>query len=275
MGDMALFRARHNLAESLRRDARLLLPADPGTDRLLEYVHLFNENAKPAGGGRIDVDGWQELYLSGPSAISRDIAAETGTMPGMGAAFFVENHAHMRPFGLSAGSARTRKQYAMAMRLIHGLAVRMDGSAWPEAEAMNDPLRVVVYTPNPHVGPGTAFELIAKYASGLTPYTDGRLAGRDVSTWRTADGQLDAEFWPAGTTEAMQPPPPKTVGDLHFYRASLVAIVLRLALPGRRCLPAWARLLGECALDLAAATEGICIDQLGFRVLIPDDLIFG
>jgi hypothetical protein len=275
MGDMALFRARHNLAESLRRDARLLLPADPGTERLLEYVHLFNENAKPAGGGRIDVDGWQELYLSSPSAISHDIAAETGTMPGMGVAFFLENHAHMRPFGLSAGSPHTRKQYDMAMRLIHGLAVRMDGSAWPEAEAMNGPLRVVVYTANPHVGPGDAFGLIAKYAPSLAPSQEARLAERGVSTWRTADGQLDTEFWPAGSTATMQPPPPKAVGDLHFYRASLVAVVMRLAMPGRRCLPAWARLLGECALSLAAATEGICIDQLGFRVLTPDDLIFG
>jgi hypothetical protein len=272
---MSVFRPRHNLAVSLRRDMRLLLPSDPGPQRLLEFVHLFNQNATLSAGGRIDIDGWQERYLGTPVPISRDTADEAGIPPGLGVACFVENHAKTRQPGMPGESPQSRKHYEGSVRLLHGLAIRMGGSAWPEAAALNDLLRVVVYTPNPDIGADEAYLLLARYAPDLQPFPRGELAGTGVSAWRTPDGGFEGEFWPAGTTSRMVPPVPRAVADLQFYRASLVAVLLRFPVPGRRCLPANARVLAQCALDLAAAVGGVCVDQLGFRVLRPDDLVFG
>ena len=51
---MALFagRERSNLVRALNRDVRLLLPSDPGRERLLEYVRLFDPRAQPGLGGQ-------------------------------------------------------------------------------------------------------------------------------------------------------------------------------------------------------------------------------
>jgi hypothetical protein len=272
---MSVFRPRHNLALSLRRDMRLLLPSDPGPRRMLESVHLFNQNAKLAGAGRIDIDGWQERYLSAPVPITRDVAEGAGIPSGLGAACFVENHAKTRQTGIPSASPQSRKHYDGSVRLLHGLAIRMGGSAWPDAVVMDDLLRAVVYTPNPEIGADDAYLLLARYAPDLQPSPPGELTGTGVSVWRTPDGGFEAEFWPAGTTSRMVPPVPRAVADLQFYRASLVAVLMRFPVPGRRCLPANARVLAQCALDLAAAVNGVCVDQLGFRVRRPDDLVFG
>jgi hypothetical protein len=258
---------------------RLLLPSDPGPRRLLEYVHLFSQNARIGSNGRIDIDGWQERYLGAPVPVTADAAAEAATPPGLGVAFFVENHARMRqpgmPPGPTSGSPQARKHHDSSVRLLHGLAIRMGGSAWPEAPVMNDPLRATIFTPNPQIGSAEAYHLVARYAPDLESVPPGHLAGTGVSLWRTRDGGFESEFWPAGTTSMMNPPVPRAVADLQFFRESLVAVVLRFAVPGRRCLPANARVLGQCALDLAAAIDGVCIDQLGFRVLRSSDLVFG
>ena len=47
---MALFasRSREHLVRASQRDLRLLLPVDPGWERLLKYVRLFKQDVRPA-----------------------------------------------------------------------------------------------------------------------------------------------------------------------------------------------------------------------------------
>ena len=46
-------RERKRLVDALRSKMRLLLPEDPGRERMVELVRLFDPDARPAGAGRI------------------------------------------------------------------------------------------------------------------------------------------------------------------------------------------------------------------------------
>src|SRR5579871_6417644 len=89
---------RNHMLVSLRRDLRLLLPADPGRDQLLEYVHLFDPRAQLALAGRIDVGGERDFYITKGLEITPDVAADTGVPAGMTMAFFVQNNPRGVPF---------------------------------------------------------------------------------------------------------------------------------------------------------------------------------
>src|ERR1700722_7977368 len=97
---MALFPAqqRRNMVLALQGDMRLLLPADPGRDQLIEYVHLFDPRARSATAGRIDVDNERDLHLTKGWAITPEVAAEAGVPPGITVAFFVQNTPRGIPF---------------------------------------------------------------------------------------------------------------------------------------------------------------------------------
>lgn len=273
---MTLFagRARQHLVRALQRDIRLLLPADPGREQLLEYVHLFDPRARLASQGGINVDNMREVYLTRSSAIEPDVAAEAGVPEGMGVAFFVSNVARARPFSPSDVNRKTKEQYDTSVRLVNGLAIRLNGVAWPEASIMQAPLRATIYTPRVDVIADNVYALVAKYAPGIQAYNDVTLDSINVSTWRTQDHQFEAEFWPIGKTSMMPDRVPLGIGDMYYKRSGLSATLLQLSTPGSQADPTTARLLGECALEVAAATSGVCTDQLGFQVTRPDDLVF-
>jgi hypothetical protein len=266
---MALFagRVRRNLARALRRDIRLLLPADPGRERMLEYVHLFDPRARLASRGSINVDNTREVYLTRSLPVGPDVAAEAGVPDGMGVAFFVMN--------VQRGGPSTKKeQYDASVRLVNGLAIRLGGVAWPEASVMREPLRATIYTPREDVTADQVYAMVARYARGLAPYDNPTFGPVGVSTWRTGDGQFEAQHWPRGTVSLLRPHSPRSIGDLFFHTDQATAIRLQLSGPADEADPGTARLLGECALEVAAAAGGACSDQLGFRVTRPDDLVF-
>jgi hypothetical protein len=265
---MALFagRVRRNLARALRRDIRLLLPADPGRERMLEYVHLFDPRARLASQGSINVDNTREVYLTRGSVIEPDVAAEAGVPDGMGVAFFVMN--------VQRGGPSTKKeQYDASVRLVNGLAIRLGGVAWPEASVMREPLRATIYTSR-EVSAEDVYAIADRFAPGLSAYENPTFGPIGVSFWRTSDGQFEVSHWPQGTVPVLLPDAPRSIGDLFFHRAESWAVRLKLSTPGNEADPGTARLLGECALEVAAAASGPCVDQLGFRVIRPDDLVF-
>ncbi len=274
---MALFagRSRENLLRALDQDLRLLLPADPGRERLLEYVHRFDPRARLAGAGRINVDDSREVYILRAAAIGPDVAAQAGVPAGLTVAFFMQNNPRGVPFSLDGPLNSKGELYDTSVRLLNGLAVRMNGLAWPEAPVLDEPLRATVYTFN-EVSPEQVHQIAARYAPGLAPYANPSLGSINVSTWRTRDGQFEAQHWPRGTTAVLLPRAPRSVGDDLFYRRNdALAVRLQLATPANRTGPETAMLLGECALEVAAACGGVCVDQLAFRVQQPRELAFG
>jgi DNA replicative helicase MCM subunit Mcm2 (Cdc46/Mcm family) len=275
---MALFggRSRPDLLRWLKRgDVRLLLPADPGPGQMLEYVHLFDPRAKLAAHGSISVDGMREIYLSRGYPIEPDAAAEAGIPGGMGAAFFVTKTTRAQPFSWSDVQQKDKEQVDASFRLVRGLAVRLGGLAHPHDQpAVAEPLRATIYTSR-EISATEVREIAGRFAPGLTPYDNPTFGPVGVSFWRTGDGQLELSHWPRGTVAVLLPHEPRAVGDLFFHTNESTAVRLELSTPGNETDPHTARLLGECALEVAGAAGGLCVDQLGFRVTRPDDLVFG
>jgi len=198
---------------------RLLLPADPGREQLLEYVHLFDPRARLAGAGRINVDGEREVHITQGSAIGPDVAAEAGIPVQLTAAFFVQNNPRGVPFSLDGPLNTKGELYEASVRLVNGLALRLDGTAWPSATILDEPLRATVYTAR-EVSPGLVHEIAARYVPGLAPYANPTFGPVGVSTWRTPDGQFEAQHWPRGVVAGLLPHAPRSVGDELFYHRS-------------------------------------------------------
>jgi hypothetical protein len=273
---MELFaaRARGNLVRALRNDVRLMLPADPGPERMLEYIRLYDPRASPAKHGQIRADSLVEIYLSSGSVIDPDVAAEAGVPDGTGVAFFIQDAEHAQPFSWSDAKRVAKETYGIAIRLVNGLATRTGGIAWPGARILAEPLEAKVYTASDQLSADDVYQLAARYAPGLAARKDPTFGPYGVSSWRTPDGQFTAEHWPRGTLAIMLPDAPRSIGDLYVHMDQASAVRLQLSVPANQADPGTARLLGECALEVAAAADGICTDQLGFRVLRPDDIVF-
>jgi hypothetical protein len=223
---MAFFagRARQNLVRALQRDVRLLLPADPGREQMLEYVHLFDPRARLASRGSINVDNMREVYLTRSLPIEPDVAAEADIPDGMGVAFFVTN--------VQRGGLSTKKeQHEMSVNLVNGLAVRLGGVAWPEASVMREPLRgYYLHSPRRRNSqPGVCDS--GRVRAGVVPYDNPTFGPYGVSFWRTADGQFEAQHWPKGTVHALLPDAPRSLGDLFFHSVQSTAARLKLSIP--------------------------------------------
>jgi hypothetical protein len=272
---MALFagRERSSLVRALSRDVRLLLPSDPGREQLLEYVRLFDPRAQPASAGSINVDDRREVYITRGSVIEADVAAEASVPAGMSVAFFISKTTRAQPFSWSDVQQKNKDQYDASVQLVNGLAIRLNGVAWPGAPVLKERLETRIYTSHA-VSAGQVYEVVARYGRGLEPYQDPTFGSVGVSSWQAGDGQLIARHWPPGTVSLLQPHSPRSVGDLWYRTDELTAVQLRLATSADGTDPGSARLLGECALDVASASGGPCVDQLGFLVRRPEELVF-
>ena len=275
---MTLFagRARQNLVRWLRRgDVRLLLPADPGPERMLECVRLFDPRAKPVSHGAVNVDGMREVSLSRGYPLDPELAAEAGIPGEFGVVYFVGKTTRAQPYNWSDVQSKDKEQVDMSFRLVRGLAARLGGLAHPHDQpAVAEPLRATIYTSR-EIGAEDVRAITAKFVPGLVPYDNPTFGPVGVSFWKTEDGLVELSHWPQGTVSVLLPHAPRGVGDLFYHRAQSWAVRLKLSTPGSETDPRTARLLGECALEIAAATGGPCVDQLGFRVTRPEDLVFG
>lgn len=272
---MALFAARErdHLRQALGRDLRLLLPEDPGRERLLECVRLFDPRARKGSGGRIDVMDSREIYLTRGAEIEPDVAAEAGVPAGMTTAYFVQNLERPLPFSTSGGVNSRQELRDASVRLMNGLAVRLGGEAWPEAPVLEEPLRATVYTGR-EVSAEQVYNVAAKYAPGLAACEDPTFGPIGVTTWRSSDRQFQAQHWPPDTVAVLLPHEPRSIGDDLYFHSQLMAARLELLAPANVADPGTARLVGECALELAAVMGGVCVDQLGFRVERPEEFFF-
>jgi hypothetical protein len=189
-------------------------------------------------------------------------------------AYFVQNNPLSTSYSTKGLQSAKKELYLASERLVNGLAVRMGGVAWPEAPVLGEPLRATVYTFR-EVSAEQVYEIVASYAPGLAPHFDPTFGPVGVSTWRTGDGQFEASHWPKGTVSALLPRAPRGVGDEIFYhRTESRAVRLELSTPANQADPHTARLLGQCALEVAAMSGGVCVDQLDFRLRDPGELVF-
>jgi hypothetical protein len=293
-----LFYRRRKLIESLTQSIRLLMPADPGLERMLDAVRQYNPAAKRTIGGGVCVDG-KHFYLGPPVEIDAELPREADLPPGITAARFV-NWVLARSPGESKADLRDRdKTYrAQARCLLGGLAARFNGTAVPEPDPGT--LRVDVFTPRQidtaglsslvsscvpelaraSIGPlddGQVVSLIA--APELKEKLEGGSAFGVLSVWDD-EARFGVELWPAKI--ALHPILEDWTGGRSLAvlaglgkvkLTDLSMIVVRTEQPWRGAEPALVRAVGRAALHLASDTGGVAVDPFGFGIHDPSELV--
>jgi hypothetical protein len=253
-----LFRSHDTkLLEALADGMRLLLPADPGPDRMLDAVRQYNPAARPDG-GRLYVDGGT-IYLGQAFGIDAKLAGKAGLPADITVAYFMNWLPHRPQF---AGEALTdkyqqlkrdvnRDHRAQGSYALGGLAARFGGLAMPQPKEAGEPLHANVYTPR-RLGPDDLADLISRYAPRGPVEVEGRSAGS------VSQLLMDEEL---KGSQVMKKIPAQGVLTVHTGQ------------PAEGADAGLARAVGETALALAEGTGGICLDVFGFRVRDPGDLV--
>jgi hypothetical protein len=266
---MQLFYPRHSVVRDLGRKMRVLLPSDPGRERMIELMRLFNPAARAASAGRVCADS-RHIFLTKPLAIDADTASRAQTPPGLSTVYFVQiavASARLTPSAIAQGEKELKET---ATLLIGGLAARLGGKAFPESARLREPLHADVYSPRALTA-GELSAVLEPYAPGLAP-AEGPWTADGVTTLHSQRGQLDVEYWPPGVP-LMTMDPPAALGGLRDQRQQLNVTVIRSARPAAGADPGTARAVAGAGLAVAAATGGSCVDIFGFRFEHPDDLI--
>lgn len=286
---MALFRShRAVLKRNLTKGMRLLLPADPGVDRMLEAARLFDPAARQVGSNRVVTNG-EKIYLGPPCEIDADLRRAAQLQPDVTVAYFVHSVTDV-PLPAHPGEAfsdsyqkmkhgKLTATHAQAMCLINGLAARFGGTAYPVPGQADQPLHADVYTAREPAEDELA-DLVSRYVPGLAP-VQTTWSGRGVITLRGDGSAFDVEYWPPPVVQVPLSEDAADGADPFTVVTKLIppsgrglhALIVRARQPTRGADPSLARALGQAALGLAADTDGVCMDLFGFRVLRPDDLI--
>jgi hypothetical protein len=266
---MALLHTRRSLVKDLQVGIQLLLSEDPGRDQMVEQVRLFDPDARPASAGRICVNSMRQIYLTSPTAIDAGMAVEAQVPPGMTTAYFTQFVARGAPTSASAALKDLREAGTL---LVNGLAVRLGGIARPHPTVLRGPMQVTVFTPRP-VPQQEVGRIVAGQLADVTPIEPNDWSRSvDVAWWRAAAGQLEIECWPPRSS-GLAATRPAALGHTRWEPNTWTVTLFRTAQEAARTDPALTSAVGRAALAVASATNGLCIDQFGFRVLRPEDLI--
>lgn len=290
---MPLFRTRNaKLLQSLTSGMRLLLPEDPGPDRMLDAVRQFRPEAGLYG-DRIFLEAVQAadvrlgrafgVHLSKAFPVDAGLGREAQLpaditvaylpnwiLPGpqYGTDVFKQKYKDLE----RAGIATYRNE---ATYLLGGLAARFGGIAAPWPDEVSGPLQASVYTPGPLAAAQVA-ALVSRCAPGLQP--DPAAPGAPGAVVLRRDGApFEVECGSAGAAsrhlmaENLKGSTVMTAGQGGTSAQGV--LVVRAAQLAGAADPGAGRAVGEAALALAAGTGGVCLDLFGFRVSRPEDLV--
>jgi hypothetical protein len=273
---MPLFRSNDDkLLVSLTKGVRLLLPADPGLERLLDACQQYSPAARTSRMNRewICADG-NHYRLHRPNPVSTQMAGRAGLPSDITCAYFTDWD------GAGLGQdMRTRRQidreYADKSKyLLGGLAARFGGLWFPLPDELKQPLRAYVYTTQT-VDAAGLLGLASRYAPGLT-FGDPR--ADNVITLRGDGAASRVQYWPPHPATfpksilAVGPGVPQVL-DPSWADDDTAVITVEAEQPAGGADPAVGEAIGKLALGLAAGTGGVCVDMFGFRVRAPADLV--
>jgi hypothetical protein len=283
---MPLFRShKTKLLHGLTSTMRLLLPADPGQDRMLDAVRQFNPKAKRSG-HRIFVEGDSTMgvYIGPAVSIDADLRSKAQLPPDVAVAFFVNwlrGHAALAGQVFTDTYQQQVKDAAQLYReqgtyLLGGLAARFGGVSFPLAKEVGEPLHADVFTRH-----WFDAEKFARLVNGRLPGfgpVESKWPEHGVVALGGGGAPFEVEYWPPGVASMFRMDL-SVRGAKAWQAAGSVGgdngpmIVVRAAQPAAGIDPGIARAVGEAALGLAADTEGVCVDVFGFVVHSPEDLI--
>jgi hypothetical protein len=296
---VGLFGSREaGLVRSLKTQIRLLLPADPGLERMLDAVMQYNPGAEPASRGRINVDG--SLRLHAPLEVDAAAAAAAQLPPDITAACFVDWTWATVGTDQKTRRATDRRYQARSSCVLGGLAARFNGLSFPRPAELDKPLRADVYARRTF-GPEELAAVVARRVpelAGAQPVvlddkqvaglivdarlepTAGESSNFGVFVLERADVPFRVEYWPpqvAAHPIVTDRTGARLLGILapltEQVPADMSMIVLRAEQRAGTADPGVARALGAAGLGLAAEAGGVCVDVFGFGVRNPDDLV--
>jgi hypothetical protein len=272
---MALFRSHDDkVLWSLTKAIRLMLPADPGFDRLLDACQQYRPSARPSRMNHnwICADG-QHFRVHEPGAITPDMAARAG-LPGD-----ITHVCYVDWDGAEVGlNTQQRKQLAgpytrQAGYVLGGLAARFGGLWAPHPPEVAQPLRAYVYTVR-DIDAAELLGIASRYAPGLSlgdPRSD------KVITLRGEAPSL-VQYWPPYAAAVPKSalvlgPGAPAVLDPSWADDDTGVIVVEADQAADGAGPSVARAVGAMGLGLAAQTGGVCADIFGFKVRDAADLV--
>jgi len=272
---MALFRSHDDkVLWSLTKAIRLLLPADPGFDRMLDACRQYQPAARPSRMNHnwICADG-QHFRVHDAGPVSPESAVKAGLPGDITCVCYVDWD------GAEVGlNTQQRKQLGEQYRqksgyVLGGLAARFGGLWAPHPAEVTQPLRAYVYTVS-EIDAAGLLTMASRYAPGLAlgdPRSDRVIALR-------GDGPSRVQYWPPYS--AAVPKSSLVVGpgapaalDPSWADDDTGVIVVQAEQAAGGADQAVARAVGAMGLGLAAHTGGVCVDIFGFQVRDPSDLV--
>ena len=257
-------RRRQRLVHDLRSHMRLLLREDPGRERMVELVRLFDPDSHPAGAGRICVDAQRRMYLPRSSLVDPGTAVGAQVPPDLPVAYFVQLEGRSAPLDVAGAKRELQELRESAILLLNGLAIRLGGLAWPPPKVASDPLQATVYTPRP-VSAAEVLGVVERYVRELVPYEDVSLGSIGVDSWRTPDGRLQAEHLSGQATLLLMHPPAALGEELTHGDVLAGADAARRSFMRRRNL----------LIDPGELGRGLLPDLPGFGPSPLPDLLVG
>jgi hypothetical protein len=274
---MALFRSRSHddkVLWSLTKAIRLLLPADPGFDRMLDACQQYRPSARPSRMNHdwICADG-QHFRVHGANAVSPDLASQAGLPGDITCVFYVDWDG--AEVGLSQQQRRQLgEQYRQeASYVLGGLAARFGGLWAPHPPEASQPLRAYVFTDR-EIDAAGLLGMASEFAPGLAlgdPRSDKVIALR-------GDVPARVQYWPPYSAAVPKSalfvgPGAPAVLDPSWADDDTGVIVVEADQAAAGADLAVARAVGAMGVGLAAQTGGVCVDVFGFKVRVPDDVV--
>jgi hypothetical protein len=250
-------------ASKLSGKTTLLLTADPG-DALLEAARLYDPGVRPWHGRLIFGNG---VLLFGPVTVTPDLEQQAGLPAGMAVAYYTD--AALRASGELRGGQKTRQfnretRLFNGDRLVRGLADRLGGTV-KYAETPPDLALVTSVYSEQALPPDQVIEVLRPYGG------DFKVEDRTEDTYSLGGKKI--YFYVAYWSPRLyrEPEAPPAVGairsrPLHHWD-------LHTGSARKHVARELAQRVGEAALALASRCGGVVVDELGFPVSSPGDVL--
>jgi hypothetical protein len=243
-------------ASKLAGRTTLLLPASPG-DALMDAVRLYDPDVRSWPGRLILNNG---VLLFGPVAVTPKLEQQAELPPGMAVAYYTGNALQSH-----RGRRTDEAKQQDGDLLVQALADRLGGT-----------VKYVGPPPDPELAPSVWSEQAVppdQVIEVLQPYDEGNLKVQSQTenaySVYGVGGYIGLTYWsPLLYIEKDAPPALGALRSRPLHHWDLSAGRTRKAIASEVAVH-----VGQAALALASRCDGVALDEYGFPISSPEDLL--